>query len=42
MLRLPKDLAFNGSTTEFFAPSDWLRLDDVVSRPFVVLSCPPT
>jgi hypothetical protein len=37
VLRLPKDLAFNGSTTEFFAPSDWLRLDDVVSRP--LLSC---
>ena len=32
MLALPKNLTYDGSAAEYFAPSDWLHLDDVVSR----------
>ena len=38
MLALPKNLTFDGSDAEFFAPSDWLHLDEVVRVP---LSCNP-
>ncbi len=29
MLKLAPDLKYGGSSKEFFAPSDWLRLDNV-------------
>ena len=29
MLKLAPDLKYGGSSKEFFAPSDWLHLDDV-------------
>ena len=38
VLALPKNLTYDGSDAEFFAPSDWLRLDDVVRVPLTRVS----